>query len=292
MEENLNELIKTDNATIGTFGKNTQPIPIKSKIIKPKPSFGTREWAPYSENCLLGCAHDCRYCYAKAMAIQYKRTTPQSWKNEALRPGILQKKFRKRDGVIMVPSSHDITPAHLSECLTFLKNILSPGNEVLIVSKPHLECIKAICKEFSGYKDKILFRFTIGSSDPNTLKFWEPNAPDFAERLQSLKYAFSEGYQTSVSCEPMLDNNIGDVIDQVSPFITDKIWLGKANLLRSRLALNGENDQVTIQKAEELMEWQTDKNIKQLYSKYKDNPQIEWKNSIKKVINKMGENSI
>ena len=82
----------------------------------------------------------------------------------------------------------------------------------------------------------------------------------------------------------MLDNNIGDVIDQVSPFVTDKIWLGKANLLRSRLALNGDNDQVAIQKAEELMEWQTDKNIKQLYSQYKDNPQIEWKASIKKVV--------
>ena len=249
-----------------------------------KAIFGTRQWAPYSENCLLGCAHDCRYCYAKAMAIQYKRTTPQSWKNEALRPGILQKKFRKRDGVIMVPSSHDITPAHLSECLTFLKNILSPGNEVLIVSKPHLECVKAICGEFAGYRDKILFRFTIGSSDSTTLKFWERNAPDFAERLESLKYAFSEGYQTSVSCEPMLDDNIGDVINQVSPFVTDKIWLGKANLLCSRLALNGENDPVMIQAAKDLMASQKDKNILQLYSRYKYNPQIEWKNSIKKVV--------
>ena len=161
----------------------------------------------------------------------------------------------------MVPSSHDITPAHLSECLTFLKNILSPGNEVLIVSKPHLDCVKAICNELCGFKDKILFRFTIGSSDSNTLKFWEPNAPDFAERLESLKYAFSEGYQTSVSSEPMLDDNIGDVIDQVSPFVTDTIWLGKANHLRSRLALNGENDPVTIQKAEQLIAWQEDENI-------------------------------
>ena len=58
----------------------------------------------------------------------------------------------------------------------------------------------------------------------------------------------------------MLDNNIGDVIDQVIPFVTDAIWIGKANHLRSRLALNGENDPVTTQKAKELMEWQTDKN--------------------------------
>ena len=288
MEENLNELIKTDNTSFGSI----QPSkPNKPQIIKPKPLFGTRQWAPYSENCLLGCAHDCRYCYAKAMAVHDRRTTSQDWKNEKLRPNILQKGFHKRDGVIMVPSSHDITPAHLSECLTFLKNILSPGNEVLIVTKPHLDCVKAICDEFSWSKDKILFRFTIGSSDPTTLQMWEPNAPDFAERLQSLKYAFSEGYQTSVSCEPMLDNNIGDVIDRVSPFVTDSIWMGKANLLCSRLALNGENDPVAIDKAKELKGWQKNENIEQLYSRYKDNPQIEWKDSIKKVVNKMGKNS-
>ena len=253
--------------------------------------LGNKQWAPYSENCLLGCAHDCRYCYAKAMAAQHKRIKSQDWKNEKLRPNILQKKFHKRDGVIMCPSSHDITPTHLSECLTFIRNILAPGNEVLIVTKPHLECVKVICGELADYRNKILFRFTIGSSDSTTLKFWEPNAPDFAERLASLKYAFSEGYQTSVSSEPMLDDNIGDVINQVSPYVTDSIWLGKMNNLRSRLALNGENDPVTIQKAKQLKQWQSDENIKQLYSRYKDNPQIKWKGSIKKVINKVAESS-
>ena len=249
-----------------------------------KSVFGTREWAKYTENCLKGCSHGCRYCYAKEMAVRYKRTTPQDWKNETLRPNILQKGFHKRDGRIMFPSTHDITPAHLSECLTFLKNILSPGNEVLIVSKPHFDCVKAICAKFSNYKDKILFRFTIGSSDSNTLKFWEPNAPDFAERLESLKYAFSQGYQTSVSCEPMLDDNVDDVINQVSPFITDTIWLGKANQLISRLARNGETDPRTIMMAQQLIQTQSDGFIWSLYFKYRTNPEIEWKDSIKEVI--------
>jgi DNA repair photolyase len=142
--------------------------------------------------------------------------------------------------------------------ITRLSNVFRPGNQVTIVTKPHLDCVKAICAEFPDYKDKILFRFTIGSSDSNTLKFWEPNAPDFAERLESLKYAFSEGYQTSVSCEPMLDDNIGDVIDQVSPFVSDSFWLGKANQLRSRLAFNGENDPITRRRADQLIEWQSD----------------------------------
>ena len=284
MEENLNELIKTDNATLGTFGKDKQPKAIKCKIVKPKPVFGTKEWADRNENCLDGCSHDCKYCYAKATAVRFGHNTPQNWKNESLKPDILKKGFRKWEGKIMFPSAHDITPAHLDDCMAFLEHMLRPGNQVTIVTKPHLDCVKAICAEFPDYKDKILFRFTIGSSDSNTLKFWEPNAPDFAERLESLKYAFTEGYQTSVSCEPMLDDNIGDVIDQVSLFVTDSVWLGKANQLSTRLSLNGEKNPATIQKATQLEQWQSDANIKQLYSQYKDNPLIKWKDSIKKVV--------
>jgi hypothetical protein len=152
------------------------------------------------------------------------------------------------------------------------------------VTKPHLDCVKAICPEFPDYRGKILFRFTIGSSDSNTLKFWEPSVPDFAERLESLKFAYEQGFQTSVSSEPILDDNIGDVIDRVSPFVTDSIWLGKMNHLRGRLALNGETDPVTMQKAEQLITWQSDENIKQLYSRYKNNPLVKWKDSVKKVL--------
>lgn len=284
MEENLNELIKTDNATILNFGKDKQPKPIESKIIKPKAVFGTREWAARTENCLNGCSHDCKYCYAKATAVRFGRNTPQNWKNETLKPDILKKEFLKCKGRIMFPSAHDITPAHLDDCMIYLEHMLRPGKQLTIVSKPHLDCVKAICAEFPDYKDKILFRFTIGSSDSNTLKFWEPNAPDFADRLDSLKYAFSEGYQTSVSCEPMLDNNVGDVIDQVSPFVTDSVWLGKMNQLSTRLSMNGEKDPATIQKAKQLEQWQSDENIKQLYSEYRDNPLVKWKDSIKKVV--------
>jgi DNA repair photolyase len=71
MDENLNELIKTDNATILTFEKVKHPKPVKTKIIKPKPVFGTKEWADRIENCLDGCSHDCKYCYAKVTAVRF-----------------------------------------------------------------------------------------------------------------------------------------------------------------------------------------------------------------------------
>lgn len=246
--------------------------------------FGTQEWASYNANYINGCRHNCKYCYSKAMAIRFGRKTSKSWKNEVVRRTSLNRKFKKIEGTIMFPSSHDIHPDHLIESLAFLQKLLIAGNRVLIVTKPHLKCILAICNEYYQYKEDILFRFTIGSSNSQTLNFWEPGAPDFEERLGSLKYAYERGFQTSVSCEPMLDNNIEDVIDKVSPFVTDSIWLGKANSLFRRLKINQEDDHETRAMANLLMKLQSDDRIISIYLRYRSNPKIKWKESIKRVV--------
>ncbi|TRZ53503.1 MAG: hypothetical protein D4S01_01230 [Dehalococcoidia bacterium] len=249
-----------------------------------KAVFGTQEWAESNANFINGCTHDCKYCYSKAMAIRFGRKTSKDWKVEEIRKHSLQKRFKKTEGTIMFPSAHDICPDRLDASLEFLENILSPGNNVLIVTKPHYRCIQAICDKFSGFKDNILFRFTIGSSNSEVLKFWEPGAPDFEERLACLRFASYKEFQTSVSCEPMLDDNIGDVIQQVFPFVSDAIWIGKANSLLGRLKLNGETSNHTTKKAYELIEWQSNSNIMSLYCQFKDNPKIKWKESIKRII--------
>jgi DNA repair photolyase len=213
-----------------------------------------------------------------------KSSTPDSWKNEIVKPEKLSKGFRKRNGRIMFPTTHDITPENIEACTCFLGHILESRSKVLVVSKPHLECIKKLCDEFQEYKHQILFRFTIGSTDSAVLKFWEPGAPDFEERLSSLKNAFDMGYSTSVSCEPMLDGNIDDLVAQVSLYVTDSIWLGKMNQAGSRLALNGANDSETLAAMRRLKSIQSDEQILLLYSRYKNNNLIKWKESIKKVV--------
>lgn len=130
MEENLNELIKTNNATLGIFKKYNQAN--KPQTIKPKAVFGTKEWPDRSKNCLNGCSHDCKYCYAKATAVRFGHNTPQNWKNKTLKPNILKKGFRKWKGKIMFPSARDITPAHLDDCMIYLEQMLKPGNQVTI----------------------------------------------------------------------------------------------------------------------------------------------------------------
>jgi len=261
--------------------KTTIPISAKDK-----PKFGTKEWSDYNINCVSGCSHDCRYCYAKSMAIQYERKTPDNWKDEVIRTNQLSKKFMKRKNGkrFMFPTSHDITPTNLSICIQQLSKLLAPGNEGVIVTKPHFECIQALCEVLPMFKSQFIFRFTIGSSDNNTLSFWEPGAPDFEERLASLKYAHWKGYQTSVSCEPMLDDNIQNVVEKVLPYVTETVWIGKPNMLKSRLSMNGHSDEATMARADRLMRSLSDQYIWDLYGMYKDDPKIRWKDSIKKVV--------
>ena len=142
---------------------------------KEKRVFGTTEWAVANANYLNGCSNDCKYCFSKEMAIRFKRKTPDNWKQEEVNLEAFNKNPRYRDGYIMFPSTHDISPEHLDLAIDFLKRLLGVGNKVLIVSKPSYPCIKQICDTFTEYKDQILFRFTIGSCECKGAKFSTPN---------------------------------------------------------------------------------------------------------------------
>lgn len=259
---------------------------------KPKRAFGTKEWANVNFNFINGCTHDCKYCYSKEMAIRFERKSPETWKKEDLRLKDLNKKISIKNQLVMFPSSHDITPKYLDESISIIKKLINSGNKVLIVTKPHLKCITKICETFESEKKNILFRFTIGSSNSKVLKFWEPGAPSFETRFKSLKYAYELGYKTSVSCEPMLDFHIDRLINKLLPFITETIWVGNANYLLKRLKTNGINDPVTIQKANDLVIWQSNKyNILRIYSLFKHNKKIRWKDSIQKILDNISETS-
>jgi DNA repair photolyase len=251
---------------------------------KDRQVFGTYEWAVENANYISGCNHNCKYCYSKEMAIRYKRKTSLNWEDEEINTKQLSKKAKNVDGWIMFPSSHDITPINLPYSITFLNKLLIKGNKVMIVTKPHLSVIRQICETFECYKQEILFRFTIGSNNSDTLKFWEPNAPSFEERKECLRYAFTNGFSTSVSCEPMLDGNVEALVSELEPFITDSIWIGKANYLLRRLKMNGIVDAETLNKANELIHLQSNNNIKILYRGLSANNKIKWKESIKKIV--------
>jgi DNA repair photolyase len=244
---------------------------------------GTKEWAKHVANCVKGCKHGCRYCYARHQMVErFKRIKPEDWPNPVADIKKANSKQSKRDGTIMFPTTSDIVPEVLEPCKAFLLNLLEAGNDVLIVSKPHLACITAICNACVKYKKQILFRFTIGAMDDQILSYWEPNAPKFEERLLALREAFDAGYSTSVSCEPMLDSqNIITLFYKLLPFVTDSIWIGKLNKIDSRVEVKTDEDKKEVAR---IKNGQTDDKITAIYNALKDEPKVKWKESVKEVV--------
>jgi len=238
----------------------------------------------HNVNCIDGCSHDCRYCYARAAAVRVKRRTVADWHEMRPRAHEIDKRRRKLDGRVMFPTTHDITPETFGSCAKVLGELLRAGNEVLVVTKPHFECVRALCDLYRlNHVDRLTWRFTIGATCDHALKFWEPGAPPFAERLRSLAYAHFAGFRCGVSAEPMLEPwRIDALVDAVRPFVTDTIWLGLMNKMNQRVLSDGPDSVEMIQC---LSVWQrNDANIQDLYDQYKADPMIRWKESIKRIV--------
>lgn len=246
--------------------------------------FGTKEWSDISKNISKGCEHGCLYCYARDMALQHGRISKaEEWENMEVNEASLSSLPRQK-GVVMFPTTHDITPSILEQSLLVLTRLLNAGRQVLLVSKAHLSCIDRITKELSVYKTQLEIRITIGSDDNTILGYWEPGAPRFEERLAALKLAYLRNFKTSVSCEPMLDTaNTERLVSKVAIYCSGDIWLGKLNSLRRRCNLASEEAKRKIELG------QTDEKIEMIYRSLKDNPQIKWKESIVSVIGGINE---
>lgn len=191
----------------------------------------TKGWADSNINIQYGCKNGCLYCYAARMAIRFKRfSSLNEWTTQtSLNYKNINKQYRKRNGRIMFPTSHDIYLENIKESIIVLSHLIKTGNKILITTKPVPEVIENICYEFDEFRDLIQFRFTITSRCNSSLKLWEPNAPAYLERTRSLVYAYSMGFKTSVSIEPYLDEYIIDLIKDIEPYITESIWIGVMN---------------------------------------------------------------
>jgi len=238
---------------------------------------GTKEWADQNINCIKGCTNDCRYCYAKIMARRFGRCTETTWKKITINKNVLNKSFRKYNGRVMFPSSHDIidTPEAKEACFTVIRKLLESGNELLITTKPKPSIVKEIIYRFYSFKSNIQFRFTITSNNNELLSFWEPNAPTFEERLESLKYAHKKGFKTSVSIEPFLDYDPRKLINILSPYVTESIWLGPMNYIPRNNIPNEDRPQ-----HKEIRNRYEIEHLRDIYEDLKDHPRIRFKDSM------------
>lgn len=249
---------------------------------------GTKEWAEVNVNIQLGCEHGCRYCYARYNAVKrFHHCTAEQWLQPQINNAKVDSDCLKYPGVVMFPSAHDITPKNLSQCLCVLRKLLDAGNQVLIVSKPHWNCMTLICETLQEYRAQIMFRFTIGSKNDEILGFWEPYAPLFKERLACLQYAYVQRYKTSVSCEPYLDENVIGLYAlylEVKPYITDSFWVGKLRDFDKRVDVSVLAPELVDKYINPLKAAQSDETVRTIYNQLAAERLVRWKDSIKEVI--------
>lgn len=240
---------------------------------------GTAEWAEVTENICKGCRNNCRYCYAAHNANRFGQRYRDQWHEEVLTKRAHITSYPARDGVVMFPSSHDITPFNVEHYCKVAELILKKGNKLLIVSKPRRDCINRVMDALEQWKGQIMFRFTIGAIDNSFIRFWEPGAPDSLERLDSLSDAWARRFATSVSIEPMLAGveETLSVIRNVRPWEPETIWIGKMNKIRTRVS---SGFAAAVAEVERL---QSDAEIIRLYRLLNGQPDIRWKDSIKEV---------
>lgn len=254
----------------------------KTTRVKKKKSDGAYDWAGKTINCCRGCTNNCRYCYARESAIRYRQIKNyDEWETCHIRQHDVIKRHRNYGELVMFPSTHDITLENIDACLKVLRNLLRAGNQVLIVSKPRLAVIRILCAELGEFRDNILFRLTITATDNAILSFWEPGAASYEERREALAYAKDTGYKTSVSVEPMLDaDNIGHLIADLQPLVTETIWIGTMNHLNQ---IRVDSPEVELELAR-IRGGQTDERLKTIYNSHRENHVIRWKKEIRKVV--------
>lgn len=245
---------------------------------------GTAEWAETNVNICRGCSNDCLYCYAAAnAAYRFKTKARDDWHNEEFTKQAEMRSYPKKSGVVMFPSTHDITPGNLEQCIRVVKLLLAKGNKVLLVSKPRLECVIPLAEEIEAYRSKVLFRFTIGTLNEDVSRFWEPGASLPYERLQCLSWVWAKGFNTSVSIEPMLGGieAAARVVHCVKHYVSHSIWLGKMNRARQRVDISKPENLAAVAALEQE---QSDAEITALYLQLADNPLVRWKDSIRAVV--------
>ena len=250
---------------------------IRKKKRKSKRKGGHSDWTEPKNNVSFcsGCENDCVYCYGRYFAARRGQIEPDNWSEMKIREHDVRRGRALHKGRIGFPSTHDILPSNLDASLNVLGKLLLAGNSVLVISKPRMNCIKRICSACEFFKDKILFRFTIGSMNDALLGFWEPQAPLYRERKFCLAYARNRGFQTSISMEPMLDTeNIDVLINDLKPLVSDKIWLGTMEYLdwiKTRVAAKHHGEIGKIESG------QAPEKLLAIYNRYIDDPVIEWK---------------
>jgi len=186
------------------------------------------EWTDYNANIYHGCAHDCKYCYARLMTKRFE-PNPLDWRDVKIVENAVE--LARRDvrtlhpGRIMFCSMTDpYQPIEAETRLArrVLEVLLDSSFHVLILTKNPL-----VTRDYDLIRGhgNVEVGFTITSLED--IPFWEPYAPSNKKRIEALKKAHSLGIKTFVSIEPWIPR-ITDpwlIIEELRDFV-DRLIIG------------------------------------------------------------------
>ena len=184
------------------------------------------EWTDYNCNIYSGCAHNCKYCYARLMT---KRFEPSDWQEVKMVENAVE--LVRRDirtfspGRIMFCSMTDpYQPIEAETGLArkVLEVLLNSPFHVLILTKSHL-----VTRDYDLIRGhgNVEVGFTITSLED--IPFWESYAPGNKKRIEALKKAHSLGIKTFVSIEPWIPDvtHPQAIIEKLRDFV-DRFIIG------------------------------------------------------------------
>lgn len=232
-----------------------------------------------------GCENNCRYCYARYDSVyRHKICQAFEWTMPIVNQKLVDKRYGKYKKPIMFPSTHDITELNISECVVVIKKLLEKGNNITIVSKPRWTVISLMAEALLDWKEQITFRFTIGSTSDDALKFWEPGASGFEERLRCLQYCFCKGYKTSVNCEPYLDGLVHLVYEATAEFVNESFWIGAMKKFKPRVDRKEISRKNWNNFVRPMLAASTNEAVQAIYHTMKDKLFVVFKDSMRKAV--------
>lgn len=199
------------------------------------PKGAAREYGDYALNIYTGCPHQCFYCFAPSVLRKTKQTFYSCVEPRKNIIAELQKQLESeniKDKLIHLCFTCDPYPRHHDNNITreVIKLIKMSGNHVQILTK-NADSIK---RDFDLFNDKDWIGTTISCDNLNAEEF-EPLASNPKERIKMIKSAKNMGFNTWLSCEPVINPNTIYEILKCYSFFIDKINIGKLNYYPSQI---------------------------------------------------------
>jgi len=191
----------------------------------------------YSFNCYTGCAHGCRYCYARFM--QRFHPHAEEWGEfvdvKVNAADVLARRLRRlKPGEVFTCSACDgWQPVEQRYKLTreCCRLLLKAGFRLNILTKSRL--VLRDLDILTGHDVRI--GVTITTPDESWARIWEPGASSVSDRVEILRQAKSAGLETAVMFGPLLpeisdtDQVLAQLFSLAAETGVDQVWTDTLN---------------------------------------------------------------